>query len=206
MPSSHPQLFIVAGPNGAGKSTTSEKLLKPFKTRVFDWDKEFYAIWSKFGYDPHVEHGVRDSTNDLFSKKKDEALHKLQHFAFETNFNQNTIFAMVDEFRLAGFQLNLYYLLISDVSICKARVEERVKVDQGHPVSEQTIEERFIQGLDNLNQSASKFDRLFLYDASREYDLLPVAVIEKGRLKQKENDIPLVLREKLPEVVRILTD
>lgn len=36
MPSSHPQLFIVAGPNGAGKSTTSEKLLKPFKNEGWE--------------------------------------------------------------------------------------------------------------------------------------------------------------------------
>jgi len=206
VPSNHPQLFIIAGPNGAGKSTTSEKLLKPFKIRAFDWDKKFYTKWSTFGFDPLVEQGVRDSTNNLFTKKKNEALRKLQHFAFETNFHQNTIFSIVDEFRSVSFQVNLYYLLISDVSICKARVEERVKVDHGHPVGEQTIEDRFTQGLDNLNQSTNRFDRLFLYNASPEYDLQPVAVIEKGRLKQKDNDIPGTLSKNLPEIVQILTD
>lgn len=206
MPSSHPQLFIIAGPNGAGKSTTSEKLLKPFRIKVFDWDKEFYIKWFKFGFDPLVERGVRDSTNDLFSKRKKEALHKLQHFAFETNFHQDTIFSIVEEFMSAGFQTNLYYLLIREVSICKARVAERVKVDHGHPVSEQTIEERFVQGLDNLNQSANRFDRLFLYDASLDYDLLPIALIEKGKLKQKKHDISRSLMKNLPEIVQTLTD
>lgn len=97
-------------------------------------------------------------------------------------------------------------MLISDVSICKARVEERVKVDHGHPVGEQTIEDRFTQGLDNLNQSTNRFDRLFLYNTSPEYDLQPVAVIEKGRLRQKHNDIPGTLHKNLPEIVQILTD
>jgi len=46
--SSQTQLFIIAGPNGAGKSTISEELLKSFKIKAFDWDKEFYAKWSEF--------------------------------------------------------------------------------------------------------------------------------------------------------------
>jgi predicted ABC-type ATPase len=204
--SNPPQLFIIAGPNGAGKSTTSKKLLHPFKITAFDWDKEFYDKWSKFGFDPIIEQGIRDSTNDLFSQKKNESLKHGRHFAFETNFHQGAIFSIIQEFKSAGFEVNLYYLLISSVTICKARVEERVKVDHGHPVSEQTIEERFSNGLDHLNQSVNQVDRVYLYDASFEYDLKPIAVIEGGQLTQKEADIPTVLKTHLSEIVKILKD
>jgi adenylate kinase family enzyme len=50
-----PILTIIAGPNGAGKSTLSKGLLSDSGIEAFDFDKEFYAIWFEFGYDPAVE-------------------------------------------------------------------------------------------------------------------------------------------------------
>ena len=206
MSSNNPELFIIAGPNGAGKSVTSESLLKPYNLKAFDWDKEFYSKWAVFGYDPLVEQGVRDTTNNLFKSKKESALKNQNSFAFETNFHLESILDIAREFRDRNFNTYLYFLLITDVEICKSRVEERVKVDRGHPVSEQTIEQRFNQSLDYLNRNISLFDKVFLYNASSTYDMTAVVLIENGNLVQKVNDIPVQLKEKLPIINELLKD
>ena len=145
-----PQLFVIAGPNGAGKSTTSAHLLQPYGLKAFDWDKEFYQKWSEFGYDPLVESGVRNATNELFENLKDEATANAKSFAFETNFHTNEILQVTDEFQRAGFETSLYFLSISNVDICKERVAYRVQEEQGHNVSMPTIRERFEKGLTML--------------------------------------------------------
>lgn len=99
----------------------------------------------------------------LFQTLMKAALDRQQSFAFETNFHQATIFDIAQKFKARGFNTNLYFLIITTVEICKARVEQRVKVDAGHPVNEATIEKRFHQGLDNLNKAVNVFVRVFIY-------------------------------------------
>ena len=113
---------------------------------------------------------------------------------------------IAEEFKEKGFNTFLYFLLINEIEVCKSRVEERVTVDHGHPVSEQTIEKRFHQGLYFLNRCISQFDKVFLYDASSTYDMKAIAVIEKGKLTRKIREIPAALREKLPDINEIIKD
>lgn len=204
MSSKSPQLFIVAGPNGAGKSTISTSLLKNHHLQAFDWDKEFYHKWSVFGYDPLVEAGVRNTTNEYFESLRNEAIQNSTSFAFETNFHTNAILKVNKEFKDAGFETNLYFLLISDVNICKQRVAYRVAEEHGHDVSPATIEERFIKGLSLLNINFSRFNRTFVFDASLDHQAELIATFKDGVLKDKYEALPASLSSKLNKIHDVL--
>jgi shikimate kinase len=77
-----PRLSIIAGPNGAGKSTSSKSLLQDLGLEAFDFDKEFYNTWKLFSYDPAVENGVRESTEEKFLEAKQNAIVHQNDFAF----------------------------------------------------------------------------------------------------------------------------
>ena len=199
-----PQLFVIAGPNGAGKSTTSASLLKPHGLKAFDWDKEFYQKWSEFSYDPLVESGIRDTTNELFENLKSKAIANAISFAFETNFHTNTILQIVEEFQKSGFETNLYFLLVSNVDICKQRVAYRVREEQGHNVSTSNIEERFEKGLIRLNESFTTFSRTFIFDASLHYLAKLIATFHEGILKDKYQELPGELKNHLSNLHQVL--
>lgn len=94
-----PVLTIIAGPNGAGKSTHSKELLVHLGVEAFDFDKEFYSIWSQFSFDPLVEQGSIDQAKQLYVDRKSEALRSLKDFAFETNYHTRQILSTIDVFK-----------------------------------------------------------------------------------------------------------
>jgi adenylate kinase family enzyme len=73
---SDPLFVVIAGPNGAGKSTTSSEFVDRLGIGepAFDWDDRFNAAWARFGYDPVVSAGIRNSVNEEFQKFIDDAL------------------------------------------------------------------------------------------------------------------------------------
>lgn len=203
---SKPQLFIIAGANGAGKSSTSKLLLEPYSITAFDWDKEFYSQWSKFGFDPVIMQGIRDSTSSLFRERIDQALKSESDFAFETNLHDSSLFSITKEFQESGFEINLYFLLVSKMEICKERVKYRVEQEKGHFVSESTIENRFLAGLKNLNQSFRFFNHLTILDTSLDHDAELIAAFENGKVQIAERVLPEQVQEYLPHIVAKLAD
>jgi adenylate kinase family enzyme len=71
-----PVLTVIAGPNGAGKSTHSKELLSDFGIEAFDFDKEFYSIWSEFNFDPYIKQGALERTQKLYVDRRFSALNK----------------------------------------------------------------------------------------------------------------------------------
>ncbi len=199
-----PRLFIIAGANGAGKSSTSKSILEPYDLTAFDWDEAFYDRWSKFGFDPIIMQGVRHSTSSFFREKIDESLKNQTDFAFETNFHVSSLFKITEEFQEAGFEINLYFLLVSDVKTCKERVKYRVEKEKGHFVSEPTIENRFLSGLKNFNENFRYFNQLTILDTSLDHDTELIAAFENGEVKTTEKDLPIQVQEYLPDIVAAL--
>ena len=77
-----PTLTVIAGPNGAGKSLGSRDILATQTIRSFDYDFEFHTEWKKFSFDPIVERGIREFTENLFHERKEEAIKKKNQFCF----------------------------------------------------------------------------------------------------------------------------
>jgi predicted ABC-type ATPase len=101
-----PVLTIIAGPNGAGKSTHSKDLLVNSIIEAFDFDKEFYSIWSQFSYDTQIEPGAFDKAQALYDKQRLNALQMGGTFAFETTYHTNQVLSTADLFRANGYLWN----------------------------------------------------------------------------------------------------
>ncbi|MDW3209283.1 MAG: zeta toxin family protein [Reichenbachiella sp.] len=163
-----PTLTVIAGPNGAGKSSHSKSLVADFGIEAFDFDKEFYSAWKKFGYDPVIEEGVKNSITEKFNQGLDFAFSKKNHFAFETNFNNPLVIDHVRRAKAEGLQTNLIYIGLSSPKQAEFRVNRRVQ-KKGHFVDVETIHERFYAGLDMLDNHYQEFDLISIYESQDNY-------------------------------------
>lgn len=131
-------LTIIAGPNGAGKSTHSKELLAHLNIEAFDFDKEFYSIWSQFGFDPQVEAGAFNRAEGLYIERRFDALQNSRDFAFETNYHTNQIISTIELFRANGYFLELIFICLEDPETAIERVKDRV-AKGGHAVNEAIV-------------------------------------------------------------------
>jgi predicted ABC-type ATPase len=194
-----PVLVIIAGPNGAGKSTTSLDILFDLGIKSFDFDLEFYSAWEKFGYDPIVENGVKESIGKLFEDRKQQAISSRSSFSFETNYNSSEVLITVDEFKKAGFLIELIFIILETPEIAIDRVSDRV-LRGGHYVDEETIRRRFYDGLDLLDSTFMLFDMVSIY-ISRTNLISSVILLEPRSNKVESfNPIPESVSIHLPNL------
>jgi predicted ABC-type ATPase len=187
-----PFLFIIAGPNGAGKSSHSSNLLTDTGISAFDFDKEFYSLWSKFSFDPAVERGIRESVTSKFELLSNEAINKKTNFAFETNYHHESSTELVKRFREAGHKTIMIYITLPDIQTAIDRVAHRV-ANGGHDVDFPTIYERFNQGLALLDESFMLFDILYIYSSFEKRNVLTYTVHPSlGQAKKYDEFFPEV--------------
>lgn len=157
-----PTLTIIAGPNGAGKSTHSNELLSDTGIEAFDFDKEFYTIWSRFSFDPAVEQGAINRAQETYLEKREEAIAERRDFAFETNYHTDEVLNVVQLFKTNGYRVELIFICLETYEDAIERVKDRVRKG-GHAVDAGTIRERFLSGLTRLNTSYGHYDLVTVY-------------------------------------------
>ncbi|MFY0651686.1 MAG: zeta toxin family protein [Cyclobacteriaceae bacterium] len=163
-----PSFTIIAGPNGAGKSTTSKHILTNLNIIAFDFDKEFYAKWEEYGFDPHVELGVRKTIAQRFEDHLSDSFQQKSHVSFETNFSDNVIMNHVEKAKSFGYETRLIFIGLKDEAMAIKRVQ--IRVDRGgHFVSEATIRERYAKGLELLDKFYNEFDSVTIHESLRNF-------------------------------------
>lgn len=160
-----PKLIIIAGPNGAGKSTLSNDIVAKYGITAFDFDKEYYAQWAKFSYDPAVQRGCKEFVSKKFDDSIAEAFLSKSHFCFETNYHTQDILKYLDLADQHGFEKNLVFIGLKSEKLAKERVQFRVKEDNGHFVPDEEVEIRFNYGLVLLDQSFTRYENLFILES-----------------------------------------
>jgi predicted ABC-type ATPase len=198
-----PVLTIIGGPNGAGKSTHSKELLEDHDITAFDFDKSFYSIWAQFSFDPAIEQAAFDGALDLYINQRTSALSKNQNFAFETNYHTEEILPVVNLFKSNGYKVELIFIFLESTSIAIERVKDRV-AKGGHPVDEETIIQRFNNGLTLLNASFQVFDSVSLY-LSEQNAVNAVALLEPDKSNAfAYSPIPSRLGNYLPNIINFM--
>lgn len=198
-----PVLSIIAGPNGAGKSTHSKELLTDLEIEAFDFDKEFYSIWSQFDFDPSIEQGAFDRAQKLYTDRRTSALEQKQNFAFETNFHTKQVFSVTETFRSNGYKIELIFICLESSNTAIVRVKDRV-VKGGHSVDEITIRERFNNGLKLLDESFLQFDIVSIY-VSKPKNIEAALILEPNRNKVTIfAPIPIALTSQLPKITQFV--
>jgi len=133
-----PILTIIAGPNGAGKSTHSKELLSDSHIEAFDFDKEFYTLWSQFSYDPQVEQGAFSRAQELYIERRTAALEFNRDFAFESNYHTTDVLDVVETFKSKGYRTELILICLKSPELAIERVKLRV-ANGGHSVEESRL-------------------------------------------------------------------
>lgn len=199
-----PVLIIIAGPNGAGKSTHSKDLISDFGIESFDFDKEFYSIWSQFSFDPSIEQGAFDRAQNLYLERRIKALQQNQNFAFESNYHTREIITVINLFRLNGYKIELIFICLEDVTTAIERVRERV-AKGGHSVEEETIRERFINGLALLDESFHLFDSVSIYLSKwKKVNTLLMMEPQQGQVIYLDST-PSIIISQLPKLTEFIS-
>ncbi len=140
-----PRCLIIAGPNGAGKTTFALKYLlgKAGIGRFLNAD----MIAS--GLSPFAPEDKAALAGRLFLEEVESAIQAKEDFAFETTLSGRGYLKLIDRLRGEGWQVDLHYVALPNVSMSKSRVAERVR-HGGHNIPESDIERRFPKSLSNL--------------------------------------------------------
>ena len=149
----NPTLIIVAGCNGSGKSTFSKAIIdNPYylKPVLIDGDKLYAAEYKKLRDSEFREAFAKTATSKIFMEVKEASIKESSSFSYETNFNTSPK-DIIEEFRNANFKIHLHYLCLPTVTKAIERVGLRVE-QGGHFVHNDEIEQRFIDGYQNLNK------------------------------------------------------
>lgn len=157
----HPTCYIIAGPNGAGKTTFAMKYLpKIADCRIFINADEIAK-----GLSPLDVEAAQLQASKIFLAAIDEHIARRENFAFETTLSGKTYLRKIQDWRKAGWQVELFYLWLPGAEISAQRVALRVK-QGGHDIPAAAIERRYPRSLANLFEYEKFCDAVHCIDNS----------------------------------------
>lgn len=160
MPDSRPICHIVAGPNGSGKSTFALRYLPRWAGAVEYVNPDLIAQ----GDSPlDIRLSAYEAARQTLRRIR-ERIGQGHSFAFETTLSGRSQFAVLEECRRAGFELNIYYLWLPSPEPLPARIRHRVLAG-GHDVPREDVLRRFARSTANLGEYAAIADRVLVFDA-----------------------------------------
>ncbi len=173
------QIFIIAGCNGAGKTSAVNTWLPQwFEIRPFINADEIARGLSPFQSDAKAVEAGR-----IMLSQMQDYLSQCKSFSFETTLSTRSFSNMITDAQRNGYQVNMLFLWLSDVSVAKDRVRNRVK-EGGHFIDEKTIERRYHRGLQNLfERYLPLLDQLVVVDNSLGFDHIIAFQHAHGDLK-----------------------
>ena len=138
-------LYIISGPNGAGKTTASYTLLpKILRCKEFVNADEIAR-----GLSPFNPESVAIEAGQLMLKRINELLQRNVSFSIETTLSTRSYFHLVEKAHSQGYDVTLLYFWLKSPQEAIERVAERV-AKGGHNIPNDTIIQRYWEGLDNL--------------------------------------------------------
>ncbi|MEA5426830.1 zeta toxin family protein [Arcicella lustrica] len=168
-----PNLFVITGANGAGKSTLSKDLLpQEFSLLdVFDGDKFFVeklkAIFPSQIKSPKYARDLAfQATVEAFESLVENAIKENKNFAYEGHFSTASPWKTIEQFKIAGYRITMFFLMVDNVELSQKRVSERVKTG-GHYVTSKEIEKNYYGNLIQLNSHFDLLDELIIADNSQ---------------------------------------
>ena len=160
MPDSRPICHVVAGPNGSGKSTFALRYLPRWAGAVEYVNPDLIAQ----GDSPlDIRLSAYEAARQTL-RRIHERIGQGHSFAFETTLSGRSQFAVLEECRRAGFELNIYYLWLPSPEPLPARIRHRVLAG-GHDVPREDVLRRFARSAANLGEYAAIANRVLVFDA-----------------------------------------
>ena len=169
-----PEFTVIAGPNGAGKSR-----LCPYYIHGKSFDGDLLALTLRKEHPEWEERWIGGTVASTLQKQKDEAIASQKDFAFETNFSNDLILNMIDEFKNAGYKITLFYFGLPSLDDSTYRVMQR-KLMGGHDVTDEVIEYNFHEGIKRMQQNLHLFDNITFVDGNSNFGEIVAIYIKKS--------------------------
>ena len=169
-----PEFTVIAGPNGAGKSR-----LCHYYIHCKSFDGDLLAMNLRKEHPDWEERWIGGTVASTLQKQKDEAIALQNDFAFETNFSNDLILNMIDEFKDAGYKITLFYFGLPTLDDSTYRVMQR-KMFGGHDVADEIIEYNFNEGIKRMQQSLHLFDNITFIDGTSNFGEIVAIYIKKS--------------------------
>lgn len=175
------EFTVIAGPNGAGKSR-----LSPYYIHCKSFDGDLLALNLRKEHPDWEERWIGGSVAGELQKQKENAISLHLDFAFETNFSNDLILNMINEFKSAGYKISLFYFGIETIAECCMRVDQR-KLYGGHNVERPIIEYNFHEGIKRVQQNLHLFDNITFIDGNSNYGEVVAIYIKKSAKHEVTN-------------------
>lgn len=177
-----PTLYVIAGPNGIGKTTSSYDLV-PANIPIINSDE----IAKEARNAGIISSNTQEYSNNEANRLIKEHLENRQSFGMETNLADVPTWKFLIETQKTSYQLHIIYVSTHSLDILNYRIENRVA--QGdHYVRPDIVQERYLNGLNLLNNYFAIPDRLQLFDNTLTSTL--VAEIELGKITKQVDPLP----------------
>ncbi len=184
-----PEFTVIAGPNGAGKSR-----LCPFYVSIKSFDGDKLALNLRKEHPDWPEHWISGTVASELEKQKNHALEQKKDFAFETNFSNEMVVNMIEEFKNAGYKVSLCYFGLYSEDESVSRVILRSQTG-GHDVSDEVIRFNFTEGLKNAKEHLDLFENITFVDGNSDFGRIVALHIGKNGKHEVTNDPPLWFKE-----------
>ena len=169
-----PEFTVIAGPNGAGKSR-----LCPYYIHCKSFDGDLLAMNLRKEHPEWEERWIGGTVASTLQKQKEEAIALRKDFAFETNFSNDLILNMIQEFKDVGYKISLFYFGLPSLDDSTYRVMQR-KLMGGHDVADEIIEYNFHEGIKRVQQNLHLFDNITFVDGNSNFGEIVAIYIKKS--------------------------
>ncbi len=169
-----PEFTVIAGPNGAGKSR-----LCPYYIHCKSFDGDSLALNLRKEHPEWEERWISGTVAGELQKQKDYAITQHTDFAFETNFSNDLILNMINEFKFAGYKVTLFYFGVCSLEESTSRVMQR-KMFGGHDVPNKIIEYNFHEGIKRIQQNLYLFDNITFVDGNSNFGEIVAIYIKRS--------------------------
>jgi len=183
------EFAVVAGPNGAGKSTLCQYYIK---SQSFDGD--LLALNLRKEHPDWPDRWIYGTVASSLEKQKIAAIESRQNFAFETNFSNDLIINMINDFKNANFKISLYYFGIDRLDESMQRVKRRT-IYGGHNVDDETIRFNYFEGTKRLKENLHLFDYMTFIDGLASYGKVVATYRAKDQYIDISENPPLWFKE-----------
>lgn len=178
------QLWLIAGGNGRGKSTFYKTRLKPLGLPFINAD-----ILAKQLYPEQPEQHSYEAAK-IAEAMRLQLLQQGRTFCFETVFSHPSKIDFVAQAKTIGYEIILVFIHLEFVSLNQARVAQRVN-EGGHSVPEEKVSSRIPRVLQNIKQTISLCDYLYILDNSRlDNPFQRISEVSNDQLTIKKDPLP----------------
>jgi len=166
-----PICTVFGGANGSGKSTLIRNMAPPGE--LVNADEIARLI------DRVRPENASLAAGRMVLERLDELIAARQSFHWETTLSSHQALHHMAKARRGGFQTNLVFVVLENVTLNIARVRSRV-ANGGHDIPEESIKRRYEKAFDRLPKAVQLSDAVIVYDNTHKNDLKTLYRLDGG--------------------------